>query len=156
MRGKSRGQMEIMGLAIVMILITMGILFAVTVMRKPGSDFKKEYKQKTIATTYLDSLLGTNTLCHKATFRELIQDCAQSAQIQCETQNSCEYVRENTQALFDATFGVRKQKYNLVLEGPGVVSEVGTSTPCPGELTPGIQYIATRAGTVTIRLDLCG
>lgn len=45
-----KAQMEIMGLAIVMILITLGILFAVTVMRKPSTQIAKEYKQKTIAT----------------------------------------------------------------------------------------------------------
>jgi len=148
--------MEIMGLAIVVILITLGVLFAVTVMRKPGSDIKKEYKAKTIATTYLDSLLGTTTPCHRATFRELIQDCAQSAQIRCTEGRSCEYVSLKFEEIFNETFGVRKQKYDLILEGPGEVVDISTRTPCLGELTPGIQYIATRSGTVTIRLNLCG
>lgn len=153
---KGKAQMEIMGLTIVVILITLGVLFGVTVMRKPSSDIEQEFQQKTIATAYLDSILGTNTLCHKATFRELIQDCAQGAQIRCDSGRSCEYVVEKMKEVFDKTFELRKTKYNLVVEGPGDTPDIGTNTPCPGELTPGIQYIATRAGTVTIRLELCG
>jgi len=155
MNERRKAQMEIMGLAIVMILITLGILFAVTVMRKPASQIEKEYKQKTIATAFLDSLLGTNTLCHKATFRQLITDCGESAQIRCENGRSCDYVRQHFQEIFDQTFAVRKQKYDLILKGPGEVTSLNTNTPCKGEITPGIQYIATRSGTVTIRLDLC-
>jgi len=153
---KDRGQMEIMGLAIVVILITLGVLFAVTVMRKPASNIEQEYKQKTIATSYLDSLLGTTTTCHRASFRELIQDCAQSAQIKCGALNSCDYIVENFQLLFDKTFTKRKSQVNLFFEGPGLVTSLNSNTPCPGELTPGIQYIASRAGTITVTLQLCG
>jgi len=110
---KTRGQMEIMGLTIVVILVILGILFGIRVMSRPETDLAKEFKTKTMSVNYLNVLLGTTTDCHKATFRELIQDCGQGGTIYCggDTAGSCDYVDYYFEEIFNQTLTKINKKY---------------------------------------------
>ncbi len=151
--------MEILGLAIIMILIILGVLFGINVLRKKAPELQQEFEKKTLAVNYINTLLGTTTDCYKVTFRELVQDCAQtSGAMQCSIGNSCLYTRAKFTEIFDKVLGERKQDYILTVSGPGEVNDIsqGSVQRCAGEIKPGIQYVPTRSGTVTIKLELCG
>ena len=155
-----RGQMEIMGLMIVVILVILGVLFGIKVMSKPVVDLQAEFKEKSMSVNYLNTLLGTTTECHKGTFRELIQDCGAGATISCTVEGtgrvtSCDYVDLQFDYIFNITLGAIKKSYFLSIEGPGNVQDIQTGEPCPGERSRGTQYIPSRRGTVTLSLDLC-
>ena len=159
MKLNKKAQMEILGLAIIIILIILGVLFGIRVLRKQPTELQAEFEQKNIAVNYINTLLGTTTSCYKLTFRELIQDCAQTAgSMQCEGGNSCIYTRNKFMEIFDKTLRPRKQDYVLTVSGAGDVEDInqGSVGKCSGELKPAIQYIPTRSGTVTIKLELCG
>lgn len=158
-QNNKKAQTEILGLAIVLVLVILGVLFGVMVLRKQPTELKSEFEQKTLAVSYINTLLGTTTDCYKVTFRELIQDCGQTGgSMQCEGGDSCLYTRNKFMAIFDRVFLQRKQAYVLTLSGPGKVDDIsqGSVERCTGELKPGIQYIPTQSGTVTIKLELCG
>ena len=162
---RKRGQMEIMGLTIVVILIILGVLFGIRVISKPQADIEKEFKMKSMSVNYLNTLLGTTSDCYKATFRELIQDCAQGAAIRCNLPDggigdSCLYTDDVFTKLLNNTLTKIKKRYHLHLEGPGAVADIEVTNPtdkppCPGERTRGTQYIPSRRGTVNIILDIC-
>jgi len=151
-----KAQMEILGLAIIVILITLGILFAFSLASEETTDIEAAFEQKNLAASYINTLLGTSTACYGATFRELIQDCAQGGTIFCDGKDSCDYVKEQADSISQLVLQKRKATYALKLKGPGPVEGLSSGLEeCPGELMPSIQYIPTKQGTVTIRLDLC-
>lgn len=151
-----KAQMEILGLAIIVVLISMGILFALSLGGDDDVNIEAEFEQKNLAASYINTLLGTTTSCYQATFRELIQDCAQGGTIYCDGVDSCGFVIAEFDKIAQRVLAVRKATYSMRLKGPGPVEDISSGLEaCPGELTPGIQYIPTRQGTVTIRLDLC-
>jgi len=162
---KHKGQMEIMGLTIIVILIILGMLFGMKVMSKPPVDLEQEFKAKSMSVNYLNVMLGTTSTCHKASFRELIQDCAQSGTLSCAIEgvgylNSCDFVDFYFTDMLNQTLGSIKRKYHMHLEGSEDVQAIEIRNPpdrdpCPGERTRGTQIIPSRRGAVTIYLDLC-
>ncbi len=79
---KKRSQMEIMGIAIVVVIISIVILFVVRwgILKEPVQH-KKEFAQSEIATNLVNTMLSTTTGCKGMTFNELFQDCAGGATI---------------------------------------------------------------------------
>ncbi len=71
-----KSQMEIMGIAIVVIIISIVIVFVIrfAILQKPA-EHKKEFAQSEIATNLVNTLLSTTTKCKGMTFNELFQDC---------------------------------------------------------------------------------
>ena len=162
---KRKGQMEIMGLTVIVILIILGMLFGLKVMSKPPIDLEQEFKAKSMSVNYLNVMLGTTSTCHKASFRELIQDCAQAGTLSCGIEgvgylNSCDFVDFYFTDMLNQTLGSIKKKYHLHLEGSEDVQAIEIRNPpredpCPGERTRGTQIIPSRRGAITIYLDLC-
>jgi hypothetical protein len=92
-----KSQFEILGLAIVIILITLGILFVIRfVVLKEPSKLRYDYTRTEMASNMLNTLLRTDTDCKRKSMTELFQDCASYNRIECEydgiPMNSCEYL----------------------------------------------------------------
>ncbi len=163
-----RGQMEIMGLAIVVILITLGVLFALTTLQQDEGGGEQAFEQKGIAGGFLNSFLGTTTPCERLTIQDLIRDCAQRGGFVCGAEydpfapfgkqrelDSCSYANQTAAYLFNQTLDARKIKYLLSAKGPNM-ERIGIGNPCRGEQVLASQPIPTRVGTVTIELRVCG
>ena len=100
-----KAQTEIMGLAIVVILIIIGMTFVIRFMlAKEPVDIKAEFTRAEIASNTLNTLLKTVSKdCNGLSMTELLQDCGQSQSIFCNGQRSCIYVEEATQEIFSKT-----------------------------------------------------
>ena len=115
-----RGQMEIMGLAIIVILVSIGILFAIrfVVLKEPTS-YKKGYTQSELASNMLSSMMRITALdCHRMSFTELFQACARSplsSEKVCgnPSRTACEFIEEEVETLFAATFGTWNYAYHF-------------------------------------------
>ena len=155
-RVRRRSQMEIMGLAIIIILVMLGVLFAIRfVLKKPDDDLRKTYLETQQAANMINAILGTTTDCHDTTIKELIQDCAVTASIQCDGYTSCEYVDIALQTVFTETFTTWKRDFRFYIEGPERLSSLTYGEGCPGELESETRPIPTRAGIIEIVLEIC-
>src|SRR3989344_2746873 len=123
MKTKKKSQMEIMGLAIVIILITLGIFFFIyySSVKKPIEQ-KKEFGNVQLATNIINSILETTTAnCYGQTFSEVLQKCASGAEITCgEGSTYCEYfkknVYDNADSIFKSTFYLWIPRYSFYIE----------------------------------------
>ncbi len=82
----TKSQMEIMGIVIIIILFSVGLLFAVqyVILKKP-TDVKKSFLQAELSSNSLNAMLKTNILeCNNADMAALFKDCTGvSPEIDC-------------------------------------------------------------------------
>lgn len=109
--------MEIMGLALIVILIGLGLLFAVQYTVKKPAQTTQITKDKTIAVNFITAMLNTNTECNQKLIKELLQDCALSRQIKCKDKetNPCDYAKLQITPLLDRTIKQWNKKYDLLI-----------------------------------------
>lgn len=156
-RGK-RGQMEIMGLAIIVILISIGLLFAVQWMLKaPSTAQVQRAKESVLAANFMNAMLGTTTDCNQRTVRNLLEDCAVTqGATRCGEATSCEYVQGVMQQLFDKTFNAWKYQYYFSIVGPTAISGIEFGKACRGELERKVHPLPVRPGyELTLKLEIC-
>ncbi len=93
---KKRSQMEIMGIAIVVVILSIVILFVIrwSILKEPVQ-YKKEFAQSEIATNLVNTMLSTTTECNEVTFSELFQDCAEGLTI-----TDCPYCKNHSPFLY--------------------------------------------------------
>ena len=151
--------MEIIGLAIVIILITLAMIFVVrfVVIKKPA-EFKKAFTQTELASNMVNTFLKTTSRdCNGLSMTELLQDCAQSQAIYCENgMVSCRYVNETASLVFADTL----ESWNIGYEFKAYLEEqnpiLGQGKACIGEKKSKLFPIPTAARTLYVKLDICG
>ncbi len=153
-----KGQMEIMGLAIIIILVSLGLLFAVQWMLKAPQQQVQRAKESVLAANFMNTMLGTTTYCNERSVRDLLQDCALTGGItKCGDQTSCEYVQGIIQQMFDATFKQWNTKYHFAMTGATHVEQLNFGTqPCPGEREQKKHPLPVHPGfEITLTLEIC-
>lgn len=158
--------MEIMGLAIIVILIGLALLFATQYALKKPQPTIQTTKEKTIATNFITAMLNTNTKCNQRQISELIQDCALNKQVNCEEEtNPCNYANAQIKQLLDKTINAWNKKYDMTIAQPeqknNPLMKFTTSTTskkaCPNlKTSSGIFPLSVLSGyTIEIILDIC-
>ncbi|MEM4242834.1 MAG: hypothetical protein QXM31_02945 [Candidatus Woesearchaeota archaeon] len=153
-----KSQMEIMGLAIIVILVTLGILFAIAwLLQAPSSGPVEHEEDAILAANFISAALGTTTDCNKRTVRELLQDCAVTqGATKCGQQTSCDYARDVIQALLDNTLKVWKKDYYLAMTGTSALEEMRFGSSCKGEKEMKEQPLpVTPAFKISVLLEIC-
>lgn len=171
MRLKNRAQMEILGLAIVLVIILVGAMIYLRLSAsKKEVDYRKPFSSSQSASNMLNSFLDTTSRdCSKMTMTELLQDCAQSTAFICDNgKNSCYYAKDAANEIFGKTFDMWKTKYefmacrnfdykNAKCTSDSMLFKV-PDTPnsqCPGEKEFKLYPIPVAAGTMYVKLDIC-
>jgi hypothetical protein len=162
--------MEIMGLAFVVILISLGLLFYVTFQtKKPQSEIKQTFTASQKGANFLNTLLRTNTQCAGATVTQLLQDCSEhqgTNAIFCSvtTQYSCDYVNDtiaflltNTLESWQDDYYLKACVWNTITQECSAESDslVELGTRCVGERESASQFIPTSSGIIKIWIDIC-
>jgi len=173
MRKNKKAQMEIIGLAVIVIMLSFGLIFALKVMMKPPSKIQESFAQKQLSQNTIDAMIKSSTNCRGLDLQELIIDCANSAQggrIECSGIRSCNFVKMSMEQILDRTldewavpYRLRAYIGNEVLIGePG--NEIyfenlecgqGIEDRKVDVVSPGIQPLPIQSGTLTIMLEIC-
>ncbi|MFH1506301.1 MAG: hypothetical protein ABIE94_04940 [archaeon] len=92
---RRKGQMEMMGLAVIVVLVAIIMLFFISFkVNQVGSEPEpqKEYADTQLATNYILAALKTTTECRGLNVQELLQDCALRGEVDCTGWSSCDFV----------------------------------------------------------------
>jgi len=100
-KNNKAAQVEIMGLVIIVIIISLVLLFVVKVVFSPGSSTEFSSAHKDLTSTFVNTLLQTDSGCTSdTTIQDLFVNCARSpgkGSITCyDGTKSCEYLNTTT------------------------------------------------------------
>ncbi len=150
--------MEILGLAIVVVLILVATIFVVRfLVLKTPTEYRKGFISSELASNMLNTFLKTTSKdCGSVIMTELLQDCAQGESITCDDgQNSCAYVKSTAIDIFAQTFDIWKMQYEfLAYIDNSPLIEIGK--PCPAEKKSKLFPIPISGTTMYTKLDICG
>lgn len=104
--------MEIMGLIVIVILITLVLFFvlAFDVNKAQNNAAPTAFSQDKLTGTLGTTLFETTTTCGRSV-KELLEDCASYKEIQCGTEDSCTYVNNTIINITNRTLAISGIKY---------------------------------------------
>jgi len=156
-----QGQMEIMGLAIIVVLIMLGVLFAIRfVLLAPEEDVAGEFKESELVAKAVPVMLQTHTDCHGATMAALLEDCATTASFRCPSGSSCVHAKRLFAQYFKDTFDAWNREYEFKVSGNRRVEDLALSRgACNAAASRASEYaqtpVPTAAGIITVSFRLC-
>jgi hypothetical protein len=179
---KTKAQMEILGLSIVVLLLILGMVFVIKFIGiSDKGSIRREVTESQTASNYIASYLDTTVKeCRDLTIKELLIDCAEGGAalpnggtIVCPTTpsiKSCQMANDVAKTIFSMTFDQWKTRYYfssfvqnrnpfIELSFPAddpATGSVETVTKCKGTYRSKDYPLSTNSGTLHIRLDLCG
>lgn len=154
-----KAQMEILGLAIVVVLILVATVFVVRfLVLKTPTEYRKGFVSAELASNMINTFLNTAAKdCSQLTMTELLRDCAQTTSIVCDNgQDSCKYTESTAKVIFDSTL----VKWNIKYEFLAYVNinqpliKLGTS--CKAEKRSKLFPLPISSATMYVKLDICG
>ena len=152
-----KGQQEIMGLAIVIILIILGILAIARLGPSQEFSYKKHYEQSLLASNMLDTLLTTTSRdCNGVSMAQILRDCFDNPDGLgvCNVQDSCAYFEQQAKEIFGNTLESWKINYEFSVfynERSPIIKFGNSCTEKKSESFP----IPTKAGILYVNLDIC-
>ena len=153
-------QMETMGLAMIVILVSLVILFVVgIILTRQPSEIKNIFYNKKLADSTVYTLLVTTTDCRELPIGQLLIDCAKGPYVlDCPGNiNSCDYAGKTINDILDSTLAEWNKTYylaanisnrNLLKLGNECKGEKASSAPCCILPVSGNEQL-------TINLDIC-
>ena len=114
---QNKAQMEMMGLVVIVVLVSIGMLFYISfkinTSQQPSTEPQEEYTDKQLATNYLQAALKTTSECKDLNVQQLLQDCALFKNIDCVRGNSCFFVNETLDEINNKTLESWNQGYHF-------------------------------------------
>ena len=160
----NKGQMEIFGLVIIVILLAMGLLFAIVILTKSPSREVQRVKESIQAANFLNTMMGTSSMgCGKRAVRQLLQDCALSTKewvgaASCDDgKNTCETAKIMMDTMLEETLGKWGKNYRFFINGTEAVEQITSEYgACEGEREGATRPEKIRSGLdITLTLHIC-
>ena len=161
MRAKKKAQMELMGLAIIVVIMVIAMFFAIGfLMSAPKKSVVKSFEDDQLATNFIVALLKTSAC--DVTVEKLIYDCSLNQVLDCDggTDNSCAHLETVVEDIKNATLDEWGVVYDLHIDMPSSTDIRHTVPECVGQVekaTQGFQPISLYPAPVQakVTLDIC-
>ena len=160
-----KAQTEILGLAIVVVLVVIATVLVVRFGFKQTEDVRSSFTNSEEASNFLNTFLKTSAKdCRQLSMTELLQDCAQGNGLICDNlEDSCAFVKSAANTIFLGTLGAEKKKYGFLACSNFNVKEikcdstplVEVGSPCPAQKKLKIFPIPINSGTIYAKLEIC-
>lgn len=163
-----KGQMEIFGLVIIVILVSLGLLFAVVILTKTPVQQVQQLKESVQASNLLHAAMGTTIPdCGKRTLREAVQDCALASvsgttvvgASNCAGVSTCEKADQVFKIMFEDTIQMWGRDYEFFISGTETVERIHSNEGAcpPTEVREGtVRTEKVRTGLdINLTLYLC-
>ena len=154
-----KSQMEILGLAIVVVLILVATIFVVRffVLKTP-TEYRKGFISAELASNILNAFLKTAAKdCSQLTMTELLQDCAQAKSIVCDNGlDSCKYAGSTAKIIFSQTLESWNINYEFLAYTDINSPLIKIGKPCLGDKRSKLFPISISTATMYTKLDICG
>lgn len=161
----NRGQLEIFGLVMIVILVTLGLLFALTVISKKPQREEQRIKENLQAANFLNTAMAVTTDCGGRTVRQLLQDCAMAGfedgrwigAGMCQGLNTCQKLSLTLDEFLQQTFGRWNANYVLFMNNTASVEQIVLKRgDCSGEREGSTRPEIVRSDFyVTVTLHIC-
>ena len=151
-------QMEILGLAMVVVLILVAAVFVARfIALKEPTDYRKGFVSAELASNMLNTLLKTTADgCFQTDMADLIEDCAQGSTIICSNgEDSCAFIESAASAIFSSTFDKWNMKYEFLVYTQNNPSVMKIGIGCPANKKSKL-YLIPGSVTISAKLDICG
>ncbi len=151
-----KAQMEVFGLAIVVILIFIGIVFIIK-FYKPASteEIKSKYVDEVLAQNMVTIIFSLNTTC-SLDMSELAKDCYLGGDYLCKDRYSCKYVNDTISRILENTLEEWEKPYEFYISGTNIKRSYGNCSKLkkvPGQFI--ISLYPEEKGSIIARLDIC-
>ena len=156
---RHKGQMEIMGLAFIVVIVTLGLLFTLLFfLTKAESNALPQSRQEILAANWINTFLGTTTDCNQQTVRELLIECARSgsSSMFCPDTDACSKVQQVMDDVRQQTLDKWNLQYYLKATGPNDVNTISAGKQCSGKQVLGSQAIPAFGFDLSMDLAICG
>ena len=157
-----KGQMEIIGLAVVVVIILVAAVFVVRFGFNKPTNYRADFLSSEIASNILNTFLKTNAkdcsqlTISQPTMEELLQACAQESGVVCSTnQDSCQYVESTANEVFTKTLDKWKMKYEFLAYADANSPLIKLGIKCSGEKDSSTWPIPISVGSMYAKLDIC-
>ena len=151
--------MEILGLAIVVVLILVATIFVIRfLVLKAPTEYRKGFISSELASNMLSTFLKTSAKdCSQLTMTELLQDCSQGKGITCDNgEDSCQFAQSTAEKIFKGTLGKWNMEYEFLAYTDIKQPLVRIGMPCKTEKRSKIFPIPISTATMYAQLDICG
>ena len=161
---KKKSQTEILGLAIVVVIVLLGAFFVLNfLVFKEPSLYRKSFVSSELASSMLNVFLKTNAKeCLRKPISELIGDCIQGSSIccsGCDTSSeidSCKFVESFANDIFAETLDKWNYKYEFLVYDAISSPKIKIGEECIGEEKCKPYPLPYRSGVVSVKLCICG
>jgi hypothetical protein len=149
--------MEILGLAIVVVLLLLAATFVIRfLLVKKSPEYRKAFVNAELASGMINTMLKTTAKdCSKATMKDLLQDCSSLQSLMCDNgMDSCSYFNDAADSIFGATLDAWNYKYFFTAKSGQETPFIKKGSECP----PGKKsknYIVPNAIPIEVKLDIC-
>jgi hypothetical protein len=157
-----KAQMEIMGLVVIVILVALGMLFAIKYFAfKEPSDTKQKFVYEEQTSNMLAAMLKTNICKGKETIESLLIDCAEGEAIICNNgKTSCQEANDTIESIILGTLeGPWNQNYQFTVKKDGTpitqFPKSGVDLCYERAKKAAVQPLPLRTGTMVIKLNIC-
>lgn len=158
-----KSQMEILGLAIVVILMLIGTFFVVRfLVFKTPSDYRKGFLSSELASSMINVFLRIDDNACSQPMADLVRNCMESGSVccgDCESGsgiNSCMFVENAANDIFSRTLEEWKYKYEFLIYQDAYNPKIIRGSKCVGERKSESYSISSSSGPIYVKLDICG
>ena len=167
-----RAQLEMIGIAIVVVLVIIGFLFVLKAISWPPSSTQAGFVRAHIGQDVLNTMSIADAGCFGIDMTEVLKACAEGSTIDCA--EPCVYFDEKVKEVLEATLEEQKLAYRFRvyrIEDPpktagealgGIFMEYGGCNETSlnrGTLIikekPGMIVVPTNAGDIKVMLEVC-